>query len=197
MKAGGAGSLAQGSRGFGLLNILVASEIALALVLAVGVRPDAQNRHRLGQTTLGFDPHNVVSMRVALPTAQYHPAQAGQFFERLLERMRSRGEIEDAGAGSCAPVSGRCSMTDGGRFPGRPPAGRGTAPLVGVFWASPRYFETLGIELVRGRLFTSQDRIDQPKVVVINETAARAFWKDQRPDWPAHRRRSGRIRRWG
>ena len=107
MKAGGAGSLAQGSRGFGFRNILVASEIALALVLAVASGLMLRTVDRLGQTTLGFDPHNVVSLRVALPTAQYEPDQAGQFFERLLERMRSRGEIEDAGAGSCAGPSAR------------------------------------------------------------------------------------------
>jgi putative ABC transport system permease protein len=50
-----------------------------------------------------------------------------------------------------------------------------------VSWASSRYFETLGIRLVRGRLFTDRDRTGQPKVVVINETAARAFWGSEDP----------------
>jgi putative ABC transport system permease protein len=48
-------------------------------------------------------------------------------------------------------------------------------------WASPRYFETLGIPVVRGRVFSAQDRAGQPKVVVINEAAARAFWGSEDP----------------
>ncbi|HUP83386.1 MAG TPA: FtsX-like permease family protein, partial [Candidatus Limnocylindria bacterium] len=52
---------------------------------------------------------------------------------------------------------------------------------VGVLWASPAYFETLGIRLLRGRLPTAQDRAGQPKVVVVNETAARTYWPGEDP----------------
>ena len=52
---------------------------------------------------------------------------------------------------------------------------------MGVTWASPDYFTTLGIRLVRGRWFTDRDREGQPKVVVINETAARRFWPNEDP----------------
>jgi len=180
IKAGGAGSLAHGSRGFGLRSVLVACEIALALVLAVASGLMIRTVDHLGRTTLGFDPRNVVSLRVALPSAQYEPEQASRFFEHLIERMRSRGEIENAAAGSCAPVSGRCSSTTV-EFTGWPPAPRGTEPLVGVYWASTRYFDTLGITLVRGRLFTDHDRMAQPRVVVINEAAARVLWKNEDP----------------
>ena len=180
MKAGGAGSLAHGSRGFGLRSVLVASEIALALVLAVASGLMIRTVDHLGRTTLGFDPRKVVSLRVALPSAQYQLEQASQFFERLIEQMRSRGEIEDAAAGSCAPVSGPCSSTTA-EFPGRPPVARGAEPLVGVYWASSRYFDTLGIALVRGRVFTDEDRMARPKVVVINETAARVLWTNEDP----------------
>jgi putative ABC transport system permease protein len=180
MKAGGAGSLAQGSRGFGLRNVLVSAEIALALVLVVASGLMVRTVDHLGQIALGFDPRHVISLRVALPSAQYQPEQASRFFEQLIERMRSRGEIADAAAGSCAPISGRCSSTTA-EFPGRPPLPRGTEPLVDVFWASSRYFDTLGIALVRGRSFTDHDRMGQPKVVVINETAARSLWKNEDP----------------
>ena len=52
---------------------------------------------------------------------------------------------------------------------------------VGVLWASPAYFETLGIRLLRGRLLTGQDRAGQPKVVLVNETAARIYWPGEDP----------------
>ena len=54
-------------------------------------------------------------------------------------------------------------------------------PPVGIYWASPDYFDTLGIRLIRGRIFNARDRIGQPKVVVINETAARTFWGAEDP----------------
>ena len=54
-------------------------------------------------------------------------------------------------------------------FPGRPPVARGTEPSVGVFWASPTYFDVLGFRVLRGRVFDERDRAGQPKVVVINE----------------------------
>jgi putative ABC transport system permease protein len=50
-----------------------------------------------------------------------------------------------------------------------------------VLWASPGLFETLGVRLVRGRVFTDRDRVGQPKVVVINEAAAREFWGSKDP----------------
>ena len=66
-------------------------------------------------------------------------------------------------------------------FPGRPAVPRGSEPLVGVHWASPGLFDTLGIRLIRGRVFTDRDRVGQPKVVVVNETAARKLWGDEDP----------------
>jgi putative ABC transport system permease protein len=83
--------------------------------------------------------------------------------------------VESVAYGSCAPVSGGCNGTTIA-FPDRPPAPPGTSPPVNVHWASPGYFETLGIGLIRGRFFDARDRAGQPKVVVINESAARAFW---------------------
>ena len=54
-------------------------------------------------------------------------------------------------------------------------------PVVGIYWASPDYFSTLGIRVLSGRTFTDHDRIGRPKVVVINEAAARQFWPNVDP----------------
>ena len=51
----------------------------------------------------------------------------------------------------------------------------------GVHWASPEYFSTVGIQLRKGRLFTADDRAERPKVVIVNETAAKAFWPNADP----------------
>jgi len=179
VRSGSDGALAPGTRGVRMRALLVATEIAAALVLVVACGLMLRTLAKLQQTPLGFDPRDVVSLRLSLPSAQYDPARAGQLFEQLTARLEANPEIHVA-LGLCAPLSGPCSSTDA-EFPGRPPAAPGARPLVGVYWASTGYFDTLGIQLLRGRGFTDRDRVGQPKVVVINETAARALWKDEDP----------------
>jgi predicted permease len=135
---------------------------------------------RLSQTDLGFRPDRLLTFRLQLPDQTYPPERRLPFAELLLARLKARPEIESAAFGHCAPVSGGCNGTRA-LFPDRPPVARGNEPLVGVTWASPDYFTTLGIRLVRGRWFTDRDREGQPKVVVINETAARRFWPNEDP----------------
>jgi putative ABC transport system permease protein len=180
MKAGASGAVSSGTHGFNLRGLLIVGEMALALVLLSAGGLMIKSVARLQATELGFNPDALLTFRVALPSPQYDPQRAGQFFDQLLERLAGRPGIESVAYGNCAPVSGGCNGTLA-FFPDRPPAARGTEPAIGVSWASPRYFETLGIRLVRGRVFTDRDRTGQPKVVVINETAARAFWGSQDP----------------
>ena len=80
--------------------------------------------------------------------------------------------VESVGIGNCPPVSGGCNSTIIGFEPGRHRV-TPDAPGIGVHFVSPGYFRTLGIRLVRGRLFTDEDREGRQKVVVINDAAAR------------------------
>jgi predicted permease len=80
--------------------------------------------------------------------------------------------------GSCLPVSGGCNVTSI-RFPDRPPVANN--PAVGILWTTPTYVEMLRIRLVQGRNFADSDRLGQPKVVLVNEAAARAFWPNESP----------------
>jgi putative ABC transport system permease protein len=159
---------------------LIVGEMALALVLLSAGGLMIKSVARLQATELGFRPDSLLTFRAILPSPQYDRPRAMQFFDQLLGRISSRAEIESVAYGSCAPLTGGCNGTLA-RFPDRPPAAAGTEPFVEVNWASSRYFETLGIPLVRGRVFSDRDRIGQPKVVVVNETAARAFWSGQDP----------------
>ena len=102
-----------------------------------------------------------------------------QFVTRLLDDLRARPGVDMAAFGSCAPVSGGCSRTLAIRPEREVPPG--AAPIVGVLPASPEYFQTLGIPLIKGRTFTDRDRDGQPRVVVINETAARRLWPGEEP----------------
>jgi putative ABC transport system permease protein len=174
MKVGSAGSVASGGRGLAFRNLLIVGEIALALVLLTAGGLMLKSVVRLQATEVGFNPDGLLTVRVALPGPQYNAQRATQFLADLVERLDGHANIDAVAYGSCAPVSGGCNGTLA-TFPGRP-AVPGRGPVVGVLWASPRYFETLGIRLVRGRAFTDSDRAGQPKVVVISEAAAREFW---------------------
>lgn len=180
MKAGSAGAVSQGTRLFALRNLLVVGEIALALVLLTAGGLMIKSVARLQATELGFNPDSLLTVRLALPAPHYNAQRATQFLDQLLGRLEANGGFEAVAYGSCIPVSGGCNGTTA-TFPDRPPVPRGRNPPVGVLWASARYFETVGTRLVRGRVFTDRDRVGQPKVVVINEAAARAFWRSEDP----------------
>jgi putative ABC transport system permease protein len=179
MKAGSSGAVSRVT-GSALRNLLLVGEMALALVLLTAGGLMLTSVMRLQATSLGFEPRSLLTAGLSLPDPQYEPARATQLFEQLLSRLAAQPGIESIAYGSCAPVSDGCNGTLA-TFPGRPPLPNERRPFIGVRWASPRYFETMKIRLVRGRLFNERDRVGQPKVVVINETAARAFWPNDDP----------------
>ena len=179
IKAGSSGAVSRVS-GAALRNLLLVGEMALALVLLTAGGLMLTSVIRLQATSLGFDPRSLVTAALTLPDPQYDPARATQLFDQLLKRLESQPGIESIAHGSCVPVSDGCNGTLA-TFPGRPPIPNERRPFIGVRWASPRYFETMKIRLLRGRVFNDRDRVGQPKVVVINETAARNFWPNEDP----------------
>jgi putative ABC transport system permease protein len=178
IKAGSSGAVPGGTRGFAMRNLLLVCEMALALVLLTAGGLMLASVIRLQRTSLGFDSQSLLTMRLVLPSPQYEPARATQLFERLLTRLEGQSGVDAVAFGSCVPVSDGCNGTLA-TFPGRPPVPSARRPFIGVRWVSPRYFETMKIRLLRGRVFGDRDRTGQPKVVVINERAAKAFWPNE------------------
>jgi putative ABC transport system permease protein len=165
----------QGPRRFPLRNLLVIAEIALALVLLTAGGLMVKSVARLQATPLGFRSDSLLTFRVPLAAPRYNARSATELLQRLMASLRARPDVEAVAFGSCVPVSGGCNRTTL-KFPDRPAAGPGVDNVVEVLWASREYFDTLGIRLVHGRAFSDDDRTGQPKVVVINETAARTYW---------------------
>jgi len=180
MKIGSSGAIASGTRRFALRNVLAIAQVALAFVLLVSGGLMLKSVARLQQTALGFNADSLITVRISLPAPRYDGRRATQALDRLLEQLAARTEIASVAFGNCAPVSGGCNSTIA-QFPGRPAPAKGQGPTVGAYWASPRYFETMGIPVLRGRAFTGQDRSGGPKVVLVNETAARTFWPGEDP----------------
>ena len=170
LKEGGRSGTRAGSRDR-LRNVLVVAEIALALVLLTGAGLLIRSAVALTGVNPGFDPHGVVMGRVSLPATAYAtPDEVTRAFERIVERVGNIPGVASAAMVSAAPL-------EGGNSNGLVPEGRplelGSAINSLMRLATPEYFETMRIELVRGRGFTAQDRQGTPRVMVINETLAR------------------------
>lgn len=178
--SGGAGT-ARGFSGLGTRAVLVTAQVSLALVLLAGAGLMLKSAFRLQSTSIGVDPANVLTARLDLPRRGYNADTGAVFYERLIERLRGLPEVESVGLGNCAPVSGGCNATSLW-FPRQGPRkGSGVDPLVGIYWTTPEYFSTMRIRLLRGRMFTEQDRAGRPKVALVNEEAARTFWPKDTP----------------
>jgi putative ABC transport system permease protein len=181
MKTGGSRGTAQGFHGFGARGALVTAQITLALVLLTGAGLMIKSAARLHGTGIGINPAGVLTARIDLPNAGYEsPDKRTAFFAELTDRVRALPGVESVGLASCAPVSGGCNGTFVGFERGQLKLKPGM-PSSGVQWATPEYFSTVGVQLQKGRLFTSQNRAPRPKVVLVNEAAARAFWPNADP----------------
>jgi predicted permease len=161
-------------------SALVVAEVALALVLLVGSALLIRTLVNLRNVEPGYDPQNVLTMRMSLTGPRYEPtAGVEQLVRDGLERLRRLPGVEHAAATCCVPLEGGYGLPF--RIIGRPlekgPFHGGGAWLT----VSPGYFDTFRIPVVRGRGFTDRDDAGGPGVVLINEAMAKEFWKDGDP----------------
>jgi predicted permease len=180
LKAGAKGLTPRGVRHLNGRGLLVTTQVALALLLLCGAGLMIRSAAGLQATDIGVNTRGVLTARLELPRASYPSEKGTLFYGQLLEGIRALPGVESVALANCPPVSGGCNGTS---FwdPARGRKGPGRDPLVGIHWASPGYFETLGIRLQRGRLFTDGDRAGVPHVVLVSETAARELWPGDDP----------------
>jgi putative ABC transport system permease protein len=163
-------------------RLLVAIELALALVLLAGAGLLIRSFIALEGVNPGFNPSDVLTLQVSLPQSRYgQPARIHDFFDRLLSALRTTPGASDASAVFGLPMGEYNSMSSF-RLLDRPsPEGADREPMARLRVATPHYFHTLGIPLDRGRDFTAQDDADHAGVVIINEAARRQYWPDEDP----------------
>lgn len=165
-----------------LSSIIVAGEIALALVLLVAAGLLLRSFVRLQRVELGFNPANLLTVRMSLPEARYGTAeQTAAFYQELTERVRRQPGVTTAAVASHAPLAGR-GFTISMWIEGRPrPARIEDTPVVFLRFVSPGYFSTLGVRIARGRAFTGGDRANAPAAAIVNQTAVRRYWPNEDP----------------
>jgi putative ABC transport system permease protein len=161
-------------------GLLVATEMALAVVLVIGTGLLLRSFWKLRQVDIGFQTAGVLTLEI-------HPSslhgsdgeKVTQYYEELLGRLRRLPGVRIASAVRLLPLA--TSMGDWGLdVEGYvPPPGQ----RVKGDWqsASPGYFEAMGIPLLQGRLFTPADRLDAQPVMVVNRAMAAKFWPHQDP----------------
>ncbi|HKV76534.1 MAG TPA: ABC transporter permease [Candidatus Sulfotelmatobacter sp.] len=175
-----AGRGASGARSH-LRHALVASEVALALVVLCGAGLMIASLSRVLGVDPGLDPKNVITMQMSLPQAIIYngPPDHPLFCRNMDEHVSAVPGVVAAGAVAHLPFQG-----DAGRgfvVEGRPDPGPQNMPGAAYSVVCPNYFRTLGVPTLEGREFTHQDSIGAPGVIVINQAMAHTYWPNENP----------------
>ena len=188
-------SLREGSRGSGsskkhtrISRVLVASEIALSLVLLIGAGLLLRSFWQLLQVKPGFNPQSVVTAQIWMPVPNdpnadpYRPPEKrSAFYRELLRRVSSMPGVQQAaiGSGGSLPMV-RARNSFPFTIQGRPTDAE-RVPVAEFASVTPEYFRALEIPLVSGRNFSESDSTSSQKVALIDETLARRYWPDEDP----------------
>jgi putative ABC transport system permease protein len=175
------GRSGSGSRGKRTRSAFVIVEVALALVLLVGAGLLLRSFVRLLDRSPGFDASRTITMRISLPQARYGgDGQRAQFLDRFFQQVDALPGVEASGAISFLPLSGLGAATSM-QIVGKPIPPQGQEPVADVRVITHGYLKTMGVPLLKGRLFNEQDASDAKGRVIINETMALRHWPGEDP----------------
>ncbi len=177
----GLGRTASNSGGNRTRNMLVVSEVALSLMLLISAGLMIRSLWTLRHVNPGFDPHDVVTMEVSVPTGKFtEPTQQIAFFSDVLDGVRALPGVQSAGLIDSLPLS-----DNGSHQPvfveGQPKLPMADLPEVDVRLISPGYLSTMHIPLLRGRDLDDSDVAGRPGAVLISQSMAKQFWPDEDP----------------
>ncbi|HKU75260.1 MAG TPA: ABC transporter permease [Pyrinomonadaceae bacterium] len=162
-----------------LRSSLVVFEVALSLVLLVGAGLLTRNFLSLLRTNPGFNSDNLMTMTLVLPAQKYKELpQREAFFNDLVQRAKAYPGVESAAVVNYLPL-GQSNSSDAYLVEGDPEPQPGQENDGRYRVASPDYFRTMGVSIIRGRGFTEQDKAGATPVVIVNETLARRHWPGQ------------------
>ncbi|MDR3699911.1 MAG: ABC transporter permease [Candidatus Sulfopaludibacter sp.] len=164
-----------------LRQVLVASEVALALVVLSGAGLMVKSMTRLLGVDPGLNPRNVLTMGISVPQEEIYVGPPGlpRFCQDIQEHAGAIPGVVSVGAIAHLPFRGNAGRAF--QIEGRPAADPGHMPGASYTVACPNYFRTMGIPVLKGREFTFQDTLNAPGAIVINEKMAHDFWPSEDP----------------
>ena len=159
-------------------KILVVTEVALTLVLLIGAGLLVKSFWRLMQVDPGFKPENLLALQISVNAGNDEGQKVDNFLDQLQQRVKQLPGVQSVAISNGLPFEGANQPTfiiEGQALEeGREPNGI-------LYITSPDYFETLGITLLRGRVFSSHDTPNTTPVVLIDEVFARQYFPNQDP----------------
>jgi putative ABC transport system permease protein len=180
LKEGVRGS-GEGTRWNRVRGGFVVAQVALSLLLLVSAGLLIRSFDKLLRVNLGFKPEQLLSLEYRLPRTRYkEPAAQWNFHRQVMERIQEVPGVQSVALVRGLPFSGN-GATTAIILPDRDPPAKGSEPEVMFNTATPNYFETMGIPFIKGRLFSNEDQVNTPPVVIINRTMAQRFWPNQEP----------------
>jgi len=159
----------------GVRNVLLASQVAVSLVLLVGAGLTIRSLVNARTVDLGFDDESLAVLQADAGEAGYEGDSAGRLFQELGERVAGLPGVEQVALTTRLPVttSGGSSTLEIDGY--APPTGTGHVEVIFAY-VDTDYFGTLRIPLLHGRVFTDTDREGTDRVAIVNEAFAKSFW---------------------
>ena len=167
-------------------SFLLASEVALAVLLSVSAGLLLRSFVRVTAVNPGVRTANILTMNVSLPEVKYNtPQMRADFYKHLIERVNAIPGVRSADAVMYLPL--RVSIlsfrigVNSFVIEGRPPVSQDKQPLADYRTATPGYFNTMGIALRQGRFFDQHDDQDAKRVAIVNESMVRKHFAHENP----------------
>ncbi len=173
-------TLSSGTRWYNVRHLLVVGQVALSLITLVTAGLFLRSLGNAQQIDLGFDGDRVIVLSMNAGTQGFNEARGRDLYRRALERLAGAPGVESVTLSSAVPLFNggfsRTTFRDDQDIKD-PRNGR----LTQINEVADRYFETLGIPIVRGRAFTPNDRQGSTPVIIINEAMAKQFFPNEEP----------------
>src|ERR1700757_59007 len=161
--------------------ILVSLQVALACILMIGAGLLLRSFLAAQDAPLGFNPHQLLTVEIGLSSAKYEfdGLQTRHFWDQLLEKIRRLPGVTKAGFNALPPMKWDWELLVPFTVDGQPDPGPGRRPVVDWQQISSDYFRTLEIPILQGRDFDSQDTVDKPSVIVVDDALAQRYYPGQ------------------
>jgi predicted permease len=173
-------SVASGMRRWSLRNVLVVAQIALSLVLLISAGLFVRSMQHAQELNPGFESRRIMLASVDVGLHGYDEAKGRRFFKQIVERVETLPGVEAASIAGPLPLD---AYENGGNLivEGSMPRYENERIEVGYSIVGHDYFRAMNTPIVEGRMFSEHDNQNSPRVVIVNETAARRFWPNGSP----------------
>ncbi len=164
------------------LQAMAAAQFAFAVVVLVSAGLSTRSLWQLQSIDRGLESDGVATARIVLPGQRYGtPDRVREFYDRAVEAVERLPGVMSAAPFHLPPGTGTTGLSSPFQFEGQSPDEAETNEWANWDIATPRYFETMGIPIVRGRAFERTDTADARRVAIVSESAAERYWPGEEP----------------